>query len=271
MPVENQEIYVIILTGAVLALLLVGFIVTILFLYQRKQHRQEQELTRLKDQYDRELLQSQLEIQEATLKGIAQELHDNIGQVLSVIKLSLSVLPLEKQHGAFESVENCRRMLNQVILDLSGLTKSMHTDRIAQIGLGEAIGFELEALRKTGLLQIDFSIIGQEYSLDDQKSIFLFRMFQEMINNILKHSKAKHANIVINYSSEDKFVLKVSDDGIGFSPDKKRTQVSSSSGIGLKSMLNRARLINATISIDSEEGKGSAITVELPVEPELLN
>ena len=73
---QLPEVYVIIVVGVALALLLVGFIVSILFLYQRRQHRQEQELTRLRDEYQNELLQSQLEIKEATFKTIAQELHD---------------------------------------------------------------------------------------------------------------------------------------------------------------------------------------------------
>ena len=81
-----------------MALLLVGFIVTILFLYQRRRHEQEQELTRIKREFEQELLKSQLEIQEQTFKTIAQELHDNIGQLLSVVKISLSVLPLDKAH-----------------------------------------------------------------------------------------------------------------------------------------------------------------------------
>jgi two-component system, NarL family, sensor kinase len=85
-----QEVYVVIVIGIILALLLVGFILTILFLYQRRQHRQEQELARMKDLFDKELLQSQLEIKEATLKNIAQELHDNIGQMLTVVKFSLA-------------------------------------------------------------------------------------------------------------------------------------------------------------------------------------
>jgi signal transduction histidine kinase len=249
---------------------MVGFIVTILFLYQRRQHRQEQQLATLKNQFDGELLRSQLEIQESTFKTIAQELHDNIGQMLSVTKLSLSILPLEKDHPAYESVDNCRQMLNKVIFDLSGLTKSMHTDRIAQIGLIEAIRYESDTLRKTGLLKLDFAVIGEERFLDDQKAIFLFRMFQEMINNILKHSQATHVNISIIYTEDNKFVLKVQDNGIGFDVNRKKEKVSSSSGIGLKSMTNRARLINATITIGSNEGKGTTIAVELPLEPEIL-
>jgi two-component system, NarL family, sensor kinase len=270
MQAQNQEIYVIVVIAVVLAFLLVGFIVSMLFLYQRRQHRQEQQLARMKDQYQQELLRSQLEIQETTFKTIAQELHDNIGQVLSVVKLSLSILPLEKDHQAYESVQNSRQMLNKVIFDMGNLTKSMHTDRIAQIGLVEAMRFDLDSLQRTGLLKVNFDVEGNEYKLEDQRSIFLFRMFQEMINNILKHSKATHVDVAVNYSIDNKFVLKVEDNGVGFDVDKKRTQATSSSGIGLKSMTNRASLIGAQITVQSQLGKGTSIKVELPLDMEIL-
>src|SRR5260221_350635 len=270
MSAQNQEIYVIVLIASALAILLVGFIVTMLFLYQHRQHRQEQQLARIKDQYQHELLRSQLEIQETTFKTIAQELHDNIGQVLSVVKLSLSILPLEKDHPAYESVQTSRQMLNKVIYDMGNLTKSLHTDRITQIGLVEAMRFDLDSMQRTGLLEVDMFVLGDEYRLEDQRSIFLYRMFQEMMNNILKHSKASRVNISVNYSIDNKFVLKVEDNGIGFDIAKKRTQASSSSGIGLKSMTNRASLIGAQISVQSQPGKGTSITVELPLEKDIL-
>ncbi len=263
---QNQEIYVITLIGVVLALVLFGFIVFILFLYQRKQHRQEKQLAEIKIQYEQELLRSQLEMQESTFKFVAQELHDNIGQVLSVIKLSLSILPLTKDNPAFESVQNCREMLNKVIFDVSHITKSMHTDRISDIGIDEAIRFELDTLRKTGLVKVDFSVSGTPLFINNQKAIFLFRMFQEMINNIFKHAQATEINVAVIYTTDYKFVLKVEDNGIGFNPEKKQTQTNSSSGIGLRNMVNRAKLINGTISIKSEAGKGTSITVELPLE-----
>jgi two-component system NarL family sensor kinase len=265
MPAQTQEIYIVILIATALALLLVGFIVTSLLLYQRRQHRQEQQLVRMKDEYQQELLRSQLEIQETTFKTIAMELHDNIGQVLSVVKLSLSVLPLDKVHPAYESVQNSREMLNKVIYDMGNLTKSLHTDRITQIGLVEAMRFDLESLRRTGLLEVEFAVAGEEHQLEDQRSIFLYRMFQEMLNNILKHSKATRVNIAVNYSIDNKFVLQVEDNGVGFDVEKKRNHATSSSGIGLKSMTNRASLIGAQISVQSQPGKGTSIQVEVPL------
>lgn len=262
---QGKEIFIVMLIGSVLALMLVSFIVAIVFLYQRKQHRQEQQLASLKDQYQNELLRSQLEIQEATFKTIAQELHDNIGQVLSVVKLSISILPIAPDHPAYGGAQNCREMLTKVIHDMADLTKSLHTDRISQIGLTEAIKYELDNLKKNGLIEIEYSVSGKEYSLPEQKAIFLFRMFQEIMNNILKHSRAKKMTVSVDYSTGNKFVMRIEDNGIGFDPEKKQVQVSSSSGLGLKNMVNRARLIGATFDIKSQPNSGTVVCVELPL------
>ena len=262
---RNQEIYVIILAGGILALLLVGFIVTILFLYQRKQHRQEQEIVRIKKEYDQELLTTQLEIQEETFKTIGQELHDNIGQVLSVVKLSLAILPIEKEEPIYEGVFNIRQMLNKAIFDLADLTKSLHSDRIAQIGLVESVRFELDNLKKAGLLQVTFEAPSDEPLEDSQKAIFLFRIFQENINNILKHSKATRVDISIQVSDLHRFIMKIRDNGIGFNVTDKRDHASATSGVGLKSMVNRAKLIGGEISFQSSPGNGTTVTVALPL------
>jgi len=263
---QKPEIYFVTIIGIILAVLLVGFIVTILFLYQRRQHRQEQEMLLVKDKYEKEALRSQLEIQENTLKAIAQELHDNIGQLLSVVKLSLSALPLEKDHPAHELSRHSQDVLNKAIYDLSDLTKSLHSERIRDVGLVESMRFELASIKKTGLIDIQFSVSGSEVQLPEQKAIFLFRMFQEMLNNILKHSRASHVTVSLSYLDDDTFVLEVADNGVGFNVTEKQQSVSSSRGVGLKSMFNRAQLMGAVINIDSEEGKGTRVLVKLSPE-----
>ncbi|MGB8191012.1 MAG: sensor histidine kinase [Chitinophagaceae bacterium] len=268
---QNEfEVYVVIVIGIFLALLLVGFIVTILFLYQRRQHRQEQELVVMKDQYDKELLQSQLEIKEATLKNIAQELHDNIGQMLTVVKFSLAGIRLPQQDPSFETIQESKQILNKAIFDLSDLTKSMHTDRIAQIGLVEAIRFEMEMLGKMKLFETSFTLSEGNYHFDSQKEIFLFRIFQEILNNTIKHSKASLVNVSVICSEEGKFSFIVRDNGQGFDLQEKQHSGSRVAGVGLKSMVNRARLIGAAVNIESKPGKGTSVTVELPLQKEQL-
>jgi two-component system, NarL family, sensor kinase len=260
---QDPEIYFITIIGIILGLLLVGFIVTMLFLYKRRQQRQEQEMDKIKDMYEREALRSQLEIQENTFKNISQELHDNIGQMLSVVKLSLSALPIEPGHPSHVLINHSRQVLNKAIIDLSDLTKSLHTDRITDVGLADTIEFELATVKNAGLLQVRFSVEGTERQLPEQKAIFLFRMFQEILNNILKHARATQVKVSLTYATDDTFVMKVEDNGTGFNVVEKRQAVSSSQGVGLKSIFNRAMLIGAELRIDSAPGKGTQVVVEL--------
>jgi len=266
MPDKSQEIYFIVLMGTLLAVILVGFILVVFFLYQRKRQKQEQELVLMAEIYEQEVLRSQLEIQDSTLKTIAQELHDNIGQTLSVIKLWMAIAPVEKEHPAYEGIQNSREMLHKVIFEMSDLTKSLHTERIGEIGLQAAIEFDVASIRKTRLMEVNYIVEGNEFHFSGEKSIFLFRMYQEMMNNILKHSRASTVNITVSYSEDYTFVMTIADNGVGFDPNQKKVEVSGSSGLGLKSMLNRAKLIGATFTIESEAGSGTRITVTLPLQ-----
>jgi len=261
----NQQIYFVIFMGTLFALLLMGFILTMIFFYHRRRQKQEREMLRLKEEYEQEVLRSQLEIQEETMKTIAQELHDNIGQSLSVIKLWMSMAPIGKDHEAYEGVQSSKEMLQKVIRDMADLTKSLHTDRIADIGLSEAINFDLSSIRRAGILKIHFEKEGDEFHFPDQKSIFIFRMYQEMMNNIIKHSQARHVRVFVRYSNNEHFVLSIEDDGVGFDVKQKKESSSASSGLGLKSMRNRAKLIGADLSIQSEPEKGTLITVLVPL------
>lgn len=263
MPDTNQEIYIITIIGIILGMLLVGFIISMLFLFKRRQQLQTEEVTKMKDKFEKEVLRSQLEIQENTFKTISQELHDNIGQLLSVVKLSLSALPLEKEHKAHQLVHHSQEVLNKAIVDLSNLTKSLHTDRISDLGLADSIKFELYALKNAGLVNVQFIITGTEFQLQEQKAIFLFRMFQEMLNNILKHAKATNVLVELIYQSDNTFVMRIEDNGIGFDVQQKMQSHSSSKGVGLKSIFNRSKLIGADINVNSKPGAGSSIIVKL--------
>ena len=150
---------------------------------------------------------------------------------------------------------------------MSDLTKSLHTSRITEIGIVEAIRFELETVRKNGLLNVDFAASGMAYLLDEQKTIFIFRIFQELLNNILKHARATSVSVSIEYREDDLFMLKLQDDGIGFDVSKTDTEISSSSGLGLKNLKNRAKLIGAELSIISEKGKGTITILTMPHNP----
>jgi signal transduction histidine kinase len=121
-------------------------------------------------------------------------------------------------------------------------------------------------LSKTGLYITTLTITGSEYRLEPEKEIILFRICQEALNNIVKHSEAKNINIGLYYSANT-FNLAISDDGKGFSTKEKLTTALDSNSMGLRNLLNRSKLINAQLSLKSSPGKGTSISVELPVQP----
>lgn len=261
---KSPELYFIIIIGIILGLVLVVFIITMVIVYQRTRQQQEKEMQRVKDQYEQEILRSQLEIQENTLKNIAQELHDNIGQMLSVVKLSLAALPLEKEHPAFDLSKHSQKVLSKAISDLSDLTKSMHTDRISDVGLTDSIRFELSSVKNAGLIDVEFSVDGKEFDFPSQKAIFLFRIFQELLNNVLKHARASLLKVRLIYGIDNNFELHMQDNGSGFDVQAKRESTSSSKGVGLKSLFNRAYLIGAELKMDSNPGQGTRVLIHLP-------
>ncbi|MFN8289168.1 MAG: ATP-binding protein [Chitinophagaceae bacterium] len=260
---QNPELYLVTIIGIILGLLLVSFVVAMLVFYKRSQQKQEQEMIRVKNMYEKEVLHSQLEIQENTFKTISQELHDNIGQLLSVVKLSLSSLPLEKEHKAHPLLGHSLQVLSKAIADLSNLTKSLHTDRIGDLGLAESISFELSAIKNTGIYETSFAVSGTEFQLPEKKEIFLFRMFQEILNNIIKHSAATHIIVRLTYGADNTFAMVVEDNGKGFDVESVRASLSSGKGVGLKSMFNRAKMIGADINVESGNNKGTKVTVSV--------
>ena len=264
---SNQEIIFVIAIGGGIALLLVGFIISTLTLYQRRQRKQEWEITNIKEQYQKELLNSQLEMQESTMKQIGQELHDNIKHQLLVVYTSLDFFPINNEDPNFEILKESKHEINNIIKDIAQLSHSLHTDRILQIGLLDSLQLESDRLKKIKTLAVHYNCIVRNNYFDGQTSTFIFRMFQEILQNTIKHAKASEIKIDVFDRDVTFFVIRIQDNGIGFDVNAKKKQTKET-GIGLTNMFNRAKLIGATINIDSEIGKGTTVSLVLPIPEE---
>jgi signal transduction histidine kinase len=132
------------------------------------------------------------------------------------------------------------------------------------LGLVESVWFELNAIENAGLIKVNFDSEGNEYPFDEQKSIYLFRMFQETLNNTLKHAKATVLNVSLKYT-DTLFIMHIDDNGIGFIVNGKKQNTTPGSGVGLRSLYNRSGIIGAEISIDSKPGTGTSVLIKLPL------
>lgn len=255
---NGNEIYLVIIAGTVMLLLLGMFIISFLFFYQRKRNNYITEQKQLQAAFRQEILKAQVEMQEQTLAYVSREIHDNITQVLSFVKLSLGIASKKLDGETQSKINETRELVSQTITDLRDLSKSLSFDHISAMGLSQVIKEEVEKIRKSGLVEISFSLDGSVYSLGEQHELVLFRIFQEALNNSFKHSGATHMKINLHYQP-DLFNLTLEDDGSGFSIQT----LDNKSGSGLKNIENRAALIGGIATIDSSPGKGCLVSVTL--------
>lgn len=216
----------------------------------------------IKKEMSETILKTQLEIQEQTLKIISQEIHDNIGQVLSLAKLNLNTIELNRPDELQEKIFDSKNLVSKAIQDLRDLSRSMNTDSIEATGLVRAIQYELDMIRKTGF-STELNTEGSVIRLEPQKELIVFRIIQEVLNNIMKHSEATEIKTDINFTEKGiKIIIK--DNGKGFDLRPLNENDNSRFGLGIRNMHNRAKLIGADFSMNSTIGKGTLVVVIIP-------
>ena len=248
-PVPLSVAYIIV--GIVVILFFVLFFYLFFLQMHRRRSVHQKEMGDLKIQFEQTILQSQLEIQEQTFRNISQEIHDNIGQVLSLAKLNLNTIPLH----ASDKIALTEELLGKAINDLRDLSKSLHPEKINDIGLTNAIKQELALVQKAARIKTELSCPHGDVNLSAETTIIVFRMIQEMLHNIIKHAKATEITVELT-KQENKTSILVKDNGIGFNINELK---STETGIGLKSIQQRCKLINASFNIDSSPAYGTTI------------
>jgi signal transduction histidine kinase len=265
LEIQNENIGQLVSLAGALFALLTGFIAYFVILFRNKQLKNLREREQLEASFRQEMLKMQIEVQDQTLNYISTEIHDNITQVLSFVKLSLSGLASSVDSEKKAKITDVRELLSQTITDLRDLSKSLSFEHIASQGLIRTIEKEVERVNKSGLISILLEQNGSSYPLGEQRELVLFRIFQETLNNTLKHAGAKHMKIVLHYQP-DLFNLTVEDDGAGFSAG----MITQKHGSGLKNIENRASLIGGSASIISFPNKGCCTKITLnPQKPQL--
>ena len=265
MTVDNSDILMAIFAITIVILLLGSFGIIFTVIHKKKQQSNKKEKQILQSQFQKELLQTQLEIQEQTLKTISQEIHDNIGQVLSLVKLNINTMNCDEPKLLHEKINDSKSLISKAIHDLRDLSKSLNTDYVTELGLMRAVEYELEMIQKTGSYQIQFNIEGKSYRLEEQQELILFRIVQEALHNIIKHAKATAIDVQLIFKPE-MFALKICDNGVGFDSAQLETNNYKTHGLGIKNMYNRAKVINTDFKLLSSLDKGTTILLTLPLQ-----
>lgn len=203
-------------------------------------------------EFRQELLQAQLEMQELTFRTIGQEIHDNVGQILSLAKLNLNILSFEADVPP--RILDVKEQVTQAAAALRHLGAGYYADKLADMGLLAAIESQLQQLERTGLFAVEFKSDEVEIEVDRIKTIFLYRMVQEALNNIIKHSGADKVSVQV-FQNEKGLHISIADNGKGFAADA----TGFTPGIGSKSIRQRAAMIDAVVDIRSVPGGGTTV------------
>jgi two-component system NarL family sensor kinase len=186
----SKIVIAIFVVSTFLVLLLLGFILMILFINRRKEQNFAIKLEQIKTNFEKEILKAQLEIQEQTFQYISQEIHDNIGQFISLAKLQLNTLDFSNLNITKEKIADSAEMLTKALDDLRDLSRSLSSEVIRTTGLSTAIEMQIAQLKKLELPAVVYEVEGEYQFLDEQKEIFILRILQEAFNNIIRHSEA---------------------------------------------------------------------------------
>lgn len=207
-----------------------------------------------------------IEGQEEERKRIATDLHDRLGSMLSTVKLLFSSLNEKidrNQEEAQTQQAKVTNLLDEAVQEVRRVSHNLSTGMVNTFGLVTALEELCESVDKSGIVRCKLLCYGMDERLAPQTEIGLFRMVQELVNNALKHAKAKQLTIQLNRTGES-LNLTVEDDGVGFDLSEKRKK----GGIGLSNLEARAVRLGAAYHVDSKPGRGTISIIELPLKGE---
>lgn len=203
-----------------------------------------------------------VEVQEGERRYIASELHDEVGQALTGLTLALQLI--EKNAGnpprVLQEVEQMYQLLENIMEDLHRLAVDLRPASLDHLGLAAALQQHVAMVSEKFGLVARFQMLGLQGRLPEEMEIAFYRIVQEALNNVVRHSKAKCVDVILE-PRQDSLVLIIEDDGVGFDPQS----ISSKPGrLGLFGMRERAEMLGGKLIIESCVGNGTTLVVEVP-------
>ena len=193
---------------------------------------------------------------------LSRELHDDIGQRVAMLSAELGVLRQQFTNASPEIRDHARRIAAEagsIGAELHRLSHELHPARLKQLGLEASIRQFCDDLAEARQLTVHLEIAGVPAALELDAALCLYRVTQEALHNVVKHSGVSRATVALR-SEHDGIVLRVIDNGVGFDPER----VHQRDTLGLISMRERARMVRAHLLVSSKPGAGTTVEVHLP-------
>src|SRR6218665_2927372 len=250
---ERKEIQLLVISLGIVFFTLIIVLVIIFFYFLKKKNNFVVEKMEADLYFQSELVKTRIEIKDQTLSEISKELHDNIGQIISVAIMQLNI-SISNKNVNIEELKDLKAVLAKSLDELRILSRIINKDNLLQNNFLEAIQQDLERIKKLKKIKYNLNQIGTVPAINEEHELIIYRIFQEALHNSLKHSRSDLFDVFIETTTAV-FRLKLKDFGIGYDLKK------SNSGLGLNNMKLRAKLIGARLILNSDE-TGTSVTIE---------
>ena len=240
-----------VLIGTLALLVFLGLVVVLLVLNSNRRIRHRAEVAELQAQQAEAVRAAEREVQQQTLASVGRELHDNVGQLLTAARMG--VLQWERSGQDTERAAGLKETVDRTIAEVRRLSRSLDPDRWAQLELGQAIAEECERVHALGGPAVHYAEEGTRLPLTADLKVVLYRLFQEALNNALKHAEA--TEVQVRLKRDRGILLTIADNGRGMDPDEPAT------GMGLHNLAHRAKHIGYTAQLTSAPGAGTTVTI----------
>jgi signal transduction histidine kinase len=257
----KTEVYTFVTLGIVIILIFITGIVLFVSQFRKRKvdHIKETEL--LNQQHRQELLSTQLEIQNQTMQHIGREIHDSVGQKLTLASLYAQQLAYEnKAPQVNDRIDSISSIINESLTELRRLSKSLTDDSIAADSIAALLQSECNKVNDAGQCRVHFSSSTDNALLTYQTKSILLRIVQEFMQNSIKHARCSNISVSL-HANGNSLQLHLEDDGKGFD-----TKAIAGNGIGLSNMKKRAALIGGNFDFESLPGTGTKLDIEIPLQ-----
>lgn len=247
-------------------MVLIFFIIFIVLLYQKRMLANKTDMANAEREHKEELLRTSLEIAEKERQRIAANLHDDIGITLNVVKINLKRFEknIDKKYVVQEIVTESNQMIDKSLETVRAIYNDIVPVTLMKLGLIRAIMEICRQLEKS--MPLDLHLSTHEYTFRDKNTeIQLYRLIKEVLNNTVRHGKPQFIEINIE-RIEDNLIVIILHDGIGITTEEVKELAKKSTGIGLRSILNRSGLLNADMEFSVISAERSQVLIRCKIE-----
>jgi two-component system NarL family sensor kinase len=258
----NKDVTALVLVTTLIFSLSLIFIVVYIMSYNKRKRKHAEEKIRMKQLFATEIARAELEVMERTMQTIGTDLHDNIGQLLSLTSFTLNSVSTDDPVRSRQKVDSAIELIKKSIKEMRQLGKLLQGEQLLSYGLRAAVEQEIQWLEKSGQFHVSCEIEGMfGEDKNHEKDLIVFRILQEVLNNIIKHAQANLIELSL-LKKEGWLTLSVRDNGTGF--EQVHLGLTATEGIGLRNIERRTRLIDGEMTIKSAPGEGSSIIIQIP-------